>query len=70
MTKQRNKLILLAHFSYRNPTPEPDSLLGVTWSPVTKTELHYLNIDKELTMHKDLMKENMDFWDKVLASWE
>lgn len=53
-----------------NPTPEPDSLLEVTWSPVTKTELNYLNIDRELTMHKDLMKENMDFWDKILASWE
>lgn len=53
-----------------NPTPEPDSLLGVTWSPVTKAELNYLNIDKELTMHTDLMKENMDFWDEILVSWE
>jgi len=53
-----------------NPTPEPDSLLGVTWSPVTKAELNYLNIDKELTMHRDLMKENMDFWGEILVSWE
>jgi len=42
----------------------------VTWSPVTKTELNYLNIEKELTMHRDLMKENMDFWDEILVSWE
>jgi len=53
-----------------NPTPGPDSLLGVTWSPVTKTGLNYLNIDKELTMHKDPMKKNMDFWDKILVSWK
>jgi carboxylesterase type B len=53
-----------------NPTPQPDSFLGVTWSPVTKTELNYLNIEKKLTMHRDLMKENMDFWDKILVSLE
>jgi hypothetical protein len=50
---------------YRNPTPVDDKLLGVTWNPVTKTELNYLNIDKELTMQKDFMKENMDFWDGI-----
>jgi hypothetical protein len=53
---------------YRNPTPVADKLLGVTWSPVTYNELNYLKIDKELTMHKDLMKENMNFWDETLAS--
>lgn len=51
-----------------NPTPIADKSLGVTWSPITKTELNYLNIDKELIMHRDLMKENMNFWDNVLAS--
>jgi competence transcription factor ComK len=56
--------------SSRNPTPEEDSSLEVTWNPVTKTEFTYLNIDKELTVQKDLMKENMDFWDEVLASYE
>jgi hypothetical protein len=55
---------------YSNPTPVADKSLGVSWSPVTKTELNYLNIDKELTMHKDLMKENMAFWDNILASWK
>jgi hypothetical protein len=53
---------------YRNPTPVADKLLGVTWSPVTNMDFNYLNIDKELTMHKDLMKENMNFWDNILAS--
>jgi hypothetical protein len=53
---------------YRNPTPVADELLGVTWSPVVSNELNYLNIDSELTMNKDLMKENINFWDNIFPS--
>jgi hypothetical protein len=53
---------------YRNPTPVADKLLGVTWSPVVYNELNYLNIDSELTMHKNLMIENMNFWDNIFPS--
>jgi hypothetical protein len=53
---------------FRNPTPEPDPSLGVTWIPVTKTELNYLNIDKELTMQKDLAKDRVAFWEELQSS--
>jgi hypothetical protein len=55
------------HF-FRNPTPDIDPLLGVTWTPVTKTELNYLNIDKELTMQKDLAKDRVAFWEELESS--
>ncbi|PNF42151.1 Esterase E4 [Cryptotermes secundus] len=51
-----------------NPTPGPDPSLGVTWIPVTETELNYLNIDKELTMQKDLAKDRVAFWEELQSS--
>ncbi|XP_021912901.1 esterase E4-like isoform X2 [Zootermopsis nevadensis] len=48
-----------------NPTPKIDPLLGVTWTPVTKGELNYLNIDKELTMQKDIAKDRVAFWEEL-----
>jgi hypothetical protein len=56
------------HIFFRNPTPEPDPSLGVTWIPVTKTELNYLNIDKELSMQKDLAKDRVAFWEELESS--
>jgi hypothetical protein len=53
---------------FRNPTPRSDPSLEVTWTPVTKTEFHYLNIDKKLTMQKDLAKDRMAFWEDLLSS--
>jgi hypothetical protein len=50
---------------FRNPTPRSDPSLGMIWTPVTKTEQHYLNIDKELTMQKDLAKDRMAFWEQL-----
>nr|AJP62546.1 carboxylesterase [Oxya chinensis] len=50
-----------------NPTPGPeDPLLSVTWSPFKKDNRCYLNITKDgLSLQKDLLKERMDFWDKL-----
>jgi hypothetical protein len=53
---------------FRNPTPEPDPSLGVTWTPVTKTDLNYLNIDRNLTMQKDLAKDRVAFWEELQSS--
>ncbi|KAJ9588457.1 hypothetical protein L9F63_018190, partial [Diploptera punctata] len=37
-----------------NPTPAPDSLLqNVTWAPVKRPQLSYLNIDTDLTMQQN-----------------
>jgi hypothetical protein len=62
----RNELQSLHIF--RNPTPETDPLLGISWTPVTKTELHYLNIDKGLTMQKDLAKDRVAFWEELQST--
>jgi len=43
-------------------------MLGVTWTPVTKTEHNYLNIDTELTMQRDLAKDRVAFWEELLSS--
>jgi len=63
-----NQIVLPLLHIFRNPTPKFDPLLGVIWSPVTKGELRYLNIDKDLTMQKDLLKDRMAFWDKLKSS--
>ncbi|XP_049950219.1 juvenile hormone esterase-like [Schistocerca serialis cubense] len=51
-----------------NPTPDPgDTLLSVTWLPFKKNEGHYLDITNDgLISKKDLMKDRIDFWDKIL----
>ncbi|XP_069675635.1 carboxylic ester hydrolase-like isoform X1 [Periplaneta americana] len=51
-----------------NPTPERDPLVDVIWNPVTKSELHYLNIDKDLSMQKDLAKDRVAFWEDLQSS--
>ncbi|XP_047106313.1 juvenile hormone esterase-like [Schistocerca piceifrons] len=50
-----------------NPTPDPeDPILSVTWTPFKKDNLSYLNMTKDgLSVEKDLIKERMDFWDKL-----
>lgn len=68
LTQSYLKRKLIYILLYRNPTPVADKLLGVTWSPVVYNELNYLNIDSELTMHKNLMIENMNFWDNIFPS--
>jgi len=40
-------------------------MLDVIWSPVTTSELTYLNIDKELTMRCGLRTENVNFWEQI-----
>ena len=52
----------------RNPTPIQDPLLNVTWYPVTENEMNYLDIDKELTMKKDLAKERIAFWEELQST--
>ena len=45
----------------RNPTSELDNDLTVNWEPKGK-ENNYLNINEELKMEKDLMKDTLDYW--------
>jgi hypothetical protein len=43
--------------------------VGVKWSPSTRTEHVYLNIDRELQMRRDLFKERMQFWEDMLGPY-
>jgi hypothetical protein len=53
--------------SCRDPTPQLDALLNVKWQPATSTDHVYLNIDTELSMQRDLLKERMHFWKDMLG---
>jgi hypothetical protein len=53
--------------SCRDPTPQPDTLLKVKWEPATSTDHMYLNINAELSMQRDLLKERMRFWEDMLG---
>ncbi|CAK1592678.1 unnamed protein product [Parnassius mnemosyne] len=48
---------------YGDPTPDTSELLPVKWSPVEKDVLHYLDIDRELTMKRRPFHNRMAFWD-------
>lgn len=63
--------MLFATFSYfkfifRNPTPNEDDLLSITWDPVeNKERLNYLSIGSELTKGRNPFHERMKFWDAL-----
>ncbi|KAJ9598083.1 hypothetical protein L9F63_026814 [Diploptera punctata] len=53
-----------------NPTPAPDSLLqNVTWAPVKRPQLSYLNIDTDLTMQQSPRKQNAEFWMQIFHNY-
>lgn len=54
-------------FNYRNPTPDENHYLTVTWLPVTKDNLYYLNIGNELSLATNPDKEKMEFWDDLYS---
>ncbi|XP_050665005.1 juvenile hormone esterase-like isoform X3 [Leptidea sinapis] len=48
-----------------NPTPEENHYVNITWQPVTKDNLYYLNISNELSLGTCPDKEKMEFWDDL-----
>ncbi|XP_047522322.1 juvenile hormone esterase-like [Pieris napi] len=48
---------------YGNPTPEITDLLPITWPVATSQKLHYLNIDKELSLGIRPFHNRFAFWD-------
>ncbi|CAK1554317.1 unnamed protein product [Leptosia nina] len=46
-----------------NPTPEASDLLPIAWPKATKDTLHYLKIDKEMTIGARAFSDRMAFWD-------
>lgn len=56
---------------YGNPNPETandDEKLNINWKPVTEEELHYVNIDKELSTGINPEAGRMAFWDSLYES--
>lgn len=51
----------------RNPTPDENHYLNVTWLPVTKDNQYYLNLGPELSLESNPDKEKMDFWDELYS---
>ncbi|XP_049883738.1 juvenile hormone esterase-like isoform X2 [Pectinophora gossypiella] len=52
-----------------NPTPEESHYLTVTWQPVTKDNLYYLNLSNELSLGTNPDKEKMAFWDSLYSKY-
>jgi hypothetical protein len=46
---------------------ELNSILDIKWEPVTKRDLVYLDINKELSMQHDLLKDRAAVWDEALG---
>ncbi|PSN57791.1 Esterase FE4 [Blattella germanica] len=49
-----------------NPTSEMNSDLNIQWQPTTRNNPVYLEIGKELSMKRDLLKERADLWKEAL----
>ncbi|KAJ8707770.1 hypothetical protein PYW07_011447 [Mythimna separata] len=52
-----------------NPTPDENHYLTVTWLPVTKDNMYYLNIGQELSLETNPDKEKMEFWDNLYSKY-
>lgn len=61
----------LNEFSLRssNPTPEENHYLTVTWLPVSKDNLYYLNLGNELSLGTNPDGEKMDFWTSLYSKY-
>lgn len=52
-----------------NPNPKGDEILEAEWQPVAKGELHYVNIDKELSTGVNPDAERIAFWDNLYENY-
>ncbi|KAG8235925.1 hypothetical protein J437_LFUL014281 [Ladona fulva] len=59
---------MLANFARTgNPIPAKDSLLQVTWQPLTPSNLAYMEIGAELKMKRSLRQDRVAFWDEIFS---
>ncbi|XP_063229167.1 uncharacterized protein LOC134534613 [Bacillus rossius redtenbacheri] len=49
---------------------DPSRHESVKWTPATKTSRTYLQIDADLSLHRDAYKERMAFWDQVFDTYK
>ncbi|XP_061727966.1 juvenile hormone esterase-like isoform X2 [Cydia pomonella] len=50
-----------------NPTPDENHYITVTWQPVTKDNLYYLNLSNELSLNTSPDKERMALWEDLYS---
>lgn len=60
---------MLHNLIFSNPTPKGDELIQITWEPVTKTRINFLDIciDK-LTPGQDPDRERFELWMNIVDS--
>jgi hypothetical protein len=51
---------------FSDPSSEMNSILDVKWDPVKKTDPVYLDINKELSMRRDLLVDRVSLWNEAL----
>lgn len=51
------------------PTPDVNHYITVTWLPVNKDNLYYINLSNELSIASNPDKEKMDFWDELYSKY-
>jgi hypothetical protein len=56
-----------AELCFSDPTVEMNSILDINWDPITKRDPVYLDINKELSMQRDLLKDRASVWDEALG---
>lgn len=55
------------HFS--NPTPEESDHINITWLPVTKDSVYYLNLGEQLSLKTNPDNEKMTFWENLYQKY-
>ncbi|XP_063545596.1 juvenile hormone esterase-like isoform X2 [Cydia strobilella] len=50
-----------------NPTPDENHYITVTWQPVTKDNLYYLNLSNELSLNTSPDKDKMALWENLYS---
>lgn len=53
----------------RDPTAYETSLINFKWRPFNNQKAIYLQIDKVLTMKRNLFQEEYKFWDKIYEKY-
>ncbi|XP_013135424.1 PREDICTED: esterase E4-like [Papilio polytes] len=68
-TRDRMTLMWTDFVKYGDPTAYETSLINFKWRPFNNQKAIYLQIDKVLTMKRNLFQEEYKFWDKIYEKY-
>ncbi|XP_068619348.1 esterase FE4-like [Battus philenor] len=68
-TRDRMTLMWTDFIKYDDPSAYESSLINFKWQPFTNDQQVYLEIDKKLTLKKDLFVDAYNFWDKLYEKY-